>query len=89
MFNINPLSYKFLVPPFVSENEFLKLVDLRIFPTLDGLYPAFYYAIGLSMIRFLLHYLVIKVFFIKLMFKFLLRYFIFFLNIWFSSLLLS
>merc|ERR1719460_1854069 len=53
--NVDPLTYKFLVPPYISDPEFLQLVTDNVFPTCKGLYPAIYYAILLSGLRYVLH----------------------------------
>ena len=60
-FTVDPTQYKFLIPPYVSEHEFFRLVDEKVFPSFDGLFPAVYYAIVLSIIRYILHMFVIKV----------------------------
>ena len=38
--DLHPLNYKFLVPPYIAEFEFLDLVRDGIFPTFKGFYPA-------------------------------------------------
>ena len=58
---IDPSHYKFLIPPYLSDHEFLRLVDEKVFPTFNGLLPAVHYAVVLTVIRFVLHMLVIKV----------------------------
>ena len=35
-FDVDPLLYKFLIPPFLAHDEFLKLVTDGIFPTFKG-----------------------------------------------------
>ena len=58
--SVDPLTYKFLVPPYISEPEFLRLVSTGVFPTSKGLYPAIYYAILLSLLRYILHKCILK-----------------------------
>ena len=58
--DVHPFNYKFLVPPYISDAEFLRLVEEGVFPTFKGLYPALYYAIVLSIARLVLHYLVLR-----------------------------
>lgn len=58
--DIDPLHYRFLIPSYISDQEFLNLVELNIFPTFRGLYSAVYYALLLSGIRYVLHRVALK-----------------------------
>lgn len=59
--HLTPASYGFLFPPEINHEQIQNMVDQGVFPTVEGLAPAFTYAIILSLIRFFLHHILFKV----------------------------
>jgi hypothetical protein len=74
-FDVHPDSYYFLFPPGIEINKIETMVADKVFPTIPSLAPAITCAIFLSLIRFVLHYLVFQVKIILLSFY---KYYIFF-----------
>ena len=58
---IQPSAYSYLFPLEVTPGQIQELVLKNVFPTVEGLAPAFTYAILLGIARYLLHLLVFKV----------------------------
>ena len=59
--NVGPEAYLFMFPPEVDLARINQMVADKVFPTVEGLAPAFTYAILLTFARFFLHLLVFKV----------------------------
>jgi len=49
-----------MFPPSVDSSQIQNMIDDKVFPTLSGLAPAFSYAIMLSLLRYILHFLLFK-----------------------------
>ena len=56
------INYNQLFPPSVDYSQVQNMIENKVFPTLSGLAPAFSYAIVLSVLRYVLHYIPFKVY---------------------------
>ena len=55
------VNYNQLFPPSVDYSQVQNMIEDKVFPTLAGLAPAFSYAIVLSILRYVFHYILFKV----------------------------
>lgn len=59
--DIQVTAYDFLFPPAIDQAKIALMIKEKVFPTVKGLAPALTYALLLSISRYILHYLLMKV----------------------------
>lgn len=60
-YNLPPAVYSFLFPPTVDPNKIASMINVGVFPTIDGLAPAITVFLALSIGRLILQTAIIKV----------------------------